>query len=95
MNKEEIETLTQKLVVGARIKIGEHYEKGIGGLKAGDIITLIEGHFEGDNGLYTYDIVCPAIKSQEDEDFDDYDSIYHLFGNNFEYFADCEVLTNT
>jgi hypothetical protein len=41
------------LKVGYRIKIGNKCaEESCGRFSAGDIITLIEGSFEHDNGLY-------------------------------------------
>lgn len=80
------ENVLPKLIVGAKVKIGKNYSKK-GRFKAGQVITLIEGWFEYENGLYTEDISTPSIKAD-----DDFDSIYHLFGNDLEYFADCEVL---
>lgn len=81
-------SLEDKLIVGARIKIGKKYAKDYG-FNPGEVITLIEGFFEHDNGLYTEGITCPSIW---DEDTKDFDSIYHLFGNDFEYFWDCEII---
>lgn len=80
------ENVLPKLIVGAKVKIGKNYSKK-GRFKTGQVITLIEGLFEYENGLYTEDISAPSIKAD-----DDFDSIYHLFGNDLEYFADCEVL---
>ena len=80
--------LEKKLIVGAKIKIGKRYAKEFF-CTEGEIIELVEGHFDYDNGLYTEDQIAPAVW---DEKQNDYDSIYHLFGNNFEYFYDCEVL---
>lgn len=80
--------LAEALVVGAKIKIGKQYADKVGGLDKGEIITLVEGHFEYDNGLYTEDQTAPAIWNG-----DDFDSIYHLFGNNLEDFMDCEVVS--
>ena len=79
------------LVVGAKIKIGKKYAKQIGGLKAGEVITLVEGTFEYDNGLYDQTQTAPAIW---DADAKEFDSIYHLFGNDLEDFMDCKVITN-
>lgn len=77
------------LEVGDQIRIGKEYAKKIGGLKSGETITLIKGYFEHDNGLYTDTIECPSIWNEDEEDFD---SIFHLFGNNLEKFMDCEIL---
>lgn len=82
-------TLESKLIVGARIKLGAEYCKD-SGYKAGEVITLIEGEFELENGLFTETVTAPAIWNEELREFD---SIYHLFGNDLEDFADCEVLT--
>lgn len=84
--------LKEKLPVGTRIKIGEQYAREIGGLNAGEIITLVEGTFEYDNGLYIQYQTAPSVWNEEDEEFD---SIFHLFGNNLENFMDCEILTQT
>ena len=76
--KKNIEPL---LVVGAQIRIGGRYVKECGGFKPGEVITLIEGYFEHDNGLYTETQTAPSIW---DKDSEDYDSIYHLFGNDLD-----------
>ena len=86
MKKHELEKL---LVVGARIKIGKKYSKNKN-FTDGEIITLIEGYFSHDNGLYEETSTCPAIFDKRSGDFD---SIYHLFGNDLEDFQDCEVMT--
>lgn len=89
MSKKE---LKEKLPVGTVIKIGEQYAREIGGFKAGDVITLVEGTFEYDNGLYIQYQTAPSVWN---EDANEFDSIFHLFGNNLENFMDCEVLTQT
>ena len=81
--------LEEKLIVGAQIKIGKEYAEKFGGFTAGEIITLVMGDFEYDNGLYVEDQDCPAVLDERG----DYDSIYHLFGNDLEDFMDCELLT--
>lgn len=78
---------TLNLQVGTKIKIGKEYAEEYGQFNEGEIITLIDGVFECDNGLYCYNDSCPAIWNG-----DDYDSIFHLFGNDLEYFMDCEVV---
>ncbi len=82
------EILTKALVVGARIRVGKEYADEYG-FEEGQIFELVEGCFEHDNGLYISDVTAPSIW---DEYEDDFVSIYHLFGNNFEFFMDCEVL---
>jgi hypothetical protein len=82
-------SLKSKLVVGAQIKLGADYCKNRA-CKAGDIITLVEGTFEYDNGLYDEYTSCPAVWDERTKEFD---SIYHLFGNELEDFADCEIVS--
>lgn len=81
-------SLSKHLIVGAKIKLGSQYCKECGGTE-GDIITLVKGEFEHDNGLYTSTQFSPAIWNEKQREFD---SIYHLFGNDFEYFFDCEII---
>jgi hypothetical protein len=69
MDKQELES---KLVVGAKIKLSD-----------GEIVTLVDGVFEYDNGLYTDEQHAPSVW---DEKRREYDSIYHLFGNDLEDF---------
>lgn len=85
MTTEELE---EKLVVGAKIKIGKMYAKEHF-CTEGEILELVEGFFEHDNGLYTENQSAPAIWDESQKCFE---SIYHLFGNELEDFADCEVL---
>jgi hypothetical protein len=82
--------LEKKLVVGARIRIGEKYRKSSAGLfKTNQIIELVEGIFEYDNGLYTTYQTCPAWWDEKAKEFE---SIYHLFENDLSDFMDCEVV---
>lgn len=81
--------LESRLVVGARVRIGEAYAKEHPNCKAGDIITLVRGEFEHENGLYTEHVSVPSIWDTDSREFD---SIYHLFGNDLSGFMDCEVL---
>jgi len=80
--------LEQKLIVGSKIKIGEKYSAW-NGFRQGEIITLVQGEFEYENGLYTEAQCAPSIWC---EDRSEFDSIYHLFGNDLEEFQDCEVV---
>jgi hypothetical protein len=80
--------LKESLVVGAKIKLGEGYCKNRN-CTAGEVITLVEGIFDRENGLYCTTETAPAIW---DEKAGDFDSIYHLFGNDLEDFEDCEIL---
>lgn len=84
MNQEQ---LSELLIVGTKIKIGKEYSI-LSDFNEGDIIELIEGSFDND---FVSDVRCPAIWNDKKKDFD---SIYHLFGNYFESFMDCEILTN-
>ena len=86
--RREQEWFEKTLIVGCKIKIGAKYSKEHG-FDEGEIIELIEGSFEYDNGLYTENQYTPSIWDERENDFD---SIYHLFGNNFENFLDCEVV---
>lgn len=87
MTKEQFE---ENLIVGAKIKIGKEYsEHCYNALKEGEVIELINGSFDCENGLYCYVEYAPAIWDEKQKDFD---SIYHLFGNDFEYFLDCTIV---
>jgi hypothetical protein len=77
------------LIIGSKIKIGKKYSEEFG-FKEGDIIELVEGTFEHDNGLYTETQTAPSIWDEKQKDFE---SIFHLFGNNMENWMDCELLT--
>lgn len=75
---------------GDSIKFGEQWCKVNGSESLiGKTIKLTPQYFEEDNGLYTYETECPGIY---DEVNDEANSIYHLFGNNFENFMDCELI---
>lgn len=83
--------LKNKLIVGARIRLGKNYCKGRHGINPGEIITLVEGDFECDNGLYCETQTAPAIWN---ESMGEYDSIFHLFGNDLDEFEDCTVIND-
>lgn len=83
------EKLEEALIIGTKIRIGRESSKDCG-IPEGEVIELIEGYFENDNGLYTTTETCPAIWNERQKDFD---SIYHLFGNDLEYFVDSEIIT--
>ena len=85
MTKEEFE---EKLVIGAKIKYGKEYAKEQG-VQEGKVITLVKGTFEYDNDFGGGFEEAPGLWCEKQND---YDSIYHLFGNDFEYFLDCEIL---
>lgn len=78
----------EQLKVGTKIKIGEKYSKEYG-FKPNEVIELVKGYFEEENGLYCYTSTAPAIWNEAQKEFD---SIYHLFGNNLENFMDCSIL---
>jgi len=78
----------EKLIVGTKIKIGKKYADDFG-FDEGQVIELVEGYFEYENGLYTETQSCPAIWDESQKDFD---SIFHLFGNDLEYWYDCEIV---
>ena len=83
--------IEERLVVGCKIRIGKQYAQYADehGFKEGEVITLVEGFFEFDNGLYTETQIAPSVY---DEALKDFDSIYHLFGNNMEHFLDNEII---
>ena len=87
---EVSKSLEKELKVGAKIRIGTKYSKDHNEtLKGGQVIELIEGEFEEYNGLYDECVQCPSIWNSEEKEFD---SIYHLFGNDLENFMDCELI---
>lgn len=88
LHRQKMEYFEENLIVGVKIKIGKEYAKE-NGFTEGEIIELIEGHFEYDNGLYTEDQTAPSIWDEKQKDFE---SIYHLFGNNFEWWMDNEIM---
>ena len=75
------------LKVGAKIRIGEKCSERTG-LTQGEVLELVEGYFDYWNGLYDTTVTAPAIYNDEEKDFD---SIYHLFGNDLEDFLDSEI----
>jgi hypothetical protein len=85
MTKTEFE---EALIVGAKVRVGKQYAQEYG-FTPGEVIELVEGSFEYDNGLYISSQSAPAIYNDDQKEFD---SIYHLFGNDFEHFLDCEIL---
>lgn len=82
--------LSDLLKVGTKIKIGEQYANKYSRFKSGQIIELVEGEFEEDNGLYCYNVTVPSLAT--DDEYDPFDSIYHLFGNKMENWLDCEIV---
>lgn len=79
-----------ELVVGTKIKIGKQYAE-FHGVEPEEIIELVEGYFDEDNGLYCYTSTAPAVWNEVEQEFD---SIYHLFGNDLENFMDCEIISD-
>lgn len=78
------------LKIGDKIKIGKKYSIFSNNqFKPGEIIILIDGEFDEYNGLYTETLHAPSIWDEEQQEFD---SIFHLFGNDLEDFLDCEVI---
>lgn len=82
------QTLEDRLIVGAKIKIGPLYAAKFG-YEPGEILDLVEGYFDKDNGIATETETAPSIWDKDDEDFS---SIYHLFGNDLEDFMDCAIV---
>lgn len=82
--------LKELLVVGAQIKLGKEYCANHHGCTDGEIITLVEGEFDYDNGLYMETQRCPSAWNELAKEFD---SVYHLFENDLSGFMDCEIVT--
>jgi hypothetical protein len=78
---------------GDSVKFGEKWcvEHGREDL-INQVVKFTPQWFDEDNGLYTYESECPGIYDKENEEAD---SIYHLFGNHFENFMDCELIKGT
>ncbi|WP_144509884.1 hypothetical protein [Bacillus sp. FJAT-22090] len=75
------------------IRFGEQYcEEHHRSHLAGKTVKLTPQYFEEDNGLYCYEVEEPGICEPNS---DEPDSIYHLFGNNFENFMDCSLIKGT
>jgi hypothetical protein len=83
--KEEFE---EKLKVGTKIRIGFKYSENHG-FSEGEIIILVEGEFENDNVLYTNVEYAPSVW---DDYMGEFESIYHLFGNDFDNWLDCTIV---
>lgn len=80
--------LENLLVAGAVIKIGPNYAEHNPHFKAWQIISLVTGQFELDDGFGTVQS-APAIWNEEKKEFD---SIYHLFENDLSMILDCQIL---
>lgn len=83
-----MKNLEDKLVAGTKIKLGEKYCENRDS-EPGSIIELVEGYFDYENGLYTETQTAPSIW---DENVEEFESIYHLFGNDLDEFEDCEII---
>jgi len=80
------EYLEKELISGAKIKIGKKYSKEHG-FEEGQIITLelLPFEWQSDYGVgFEY---CPGLSKVIEND-----SIYHLFGNDFEWWMDNEII---
>lgn len=86
-----MKNLEDRLIVGSKIKLGPIFCANSNGyFKSGQIIELIEGSFDFENGLYTEIQTAPSIW---DDTLKEFNSIYHLFENDLSGFEDCEILT--
>ena len=78
---------------GDSVKFGEKWCKEFKREElTNQIIQFTPQYFEDDNGLYAYTTECPGVFFKGEEEAE---SIYHLFGNEFEYFMDCELIKGT
>lgn len=78
-----------EFTVGDRIRIGKKFAIKNTAFKEGQIITLIEGVFEYDNGIYVEEEKAPSLWNEDTKEFD---SVQHLFENDYSGFLDCEIL---
>jgi len=76
------------LVIGAKIRIGKKCAKETL-FPAGKVIELVEGYFECYNSLYDEIQTAPSVWNESQKE---YDSIYHMFGNDLENFLDSKVI---
>ena len=76
-----------ELKVGQKIIIGIKSSE-FTGFKENQIIELKEGYFDYDDGL---SVDYKKLPSYFDEAKDCY-SIYHIFGNDLEYFLDSKII---
>lgn len=78
---------------GDSVKFGEKWCKEHGRKDLiNKVIKFTPQWFEDDNGLYSFETECPGIYDEENQEAY---SIYHLFGNYFENFMDCELIKGT
>lgn len=87
-NLENLENLENQLCIGAKVRIGKQCALKYG-YEEGQVLTLVQGYFEHDNGLYAEPQTCPSIWNEAEQDFD---SIYHLWENDLSGFLDCEII---
>lgn len=80
--------LLKVLVPGVSIKIGARYALQNGGFEEGEVIKLVQGVFEVDDGYGRVEY-APSVWNSKQNLFD---SIYHLFGNDLNEMDDCVVL---
>lgn len=81
-------TIISKLKPGVKVRIGEKSSVKCG-FQAGEVVTLQLGSFDYENGFWTETIQGPAVWN---ETVDDWDSVYHIWGNDLEDFLDCEII---
>lgn len=60
------------------------------GVPEGTELKFVDGYFDYDNGLYTETQSAPSIWDEERKEFD---SCYHIFGNDYEYFLDSKIVS--
>lgn len=86
MKNKELEL---KLIVGTKIKLGKKYCKYHTVFEPGTVIELVEGKFILDDDFGGTIQTAPSVWNGLEKDFD---SIYHLFGNDLDEFEDCEIV---
>lgn len=83
-------TITVDFVRGDSVKFGEKWCKAHNSEHLiGKTVLMTPQWFEYDDDLGGGTSECPGMF---EEGSDESDSIYHLFGNNFEDFMDCELI---
>jgi len=88
LHRQKMEYFEENLIVGAKIKIGKEYAKE-SRFTEGEIITLELLPFEYDSDFGGGVEDAPGVFNGYDND-----SIYHLFGNNFEWWMDNEIIVS-
>jgi len=84
--------------IGDSIILGKEFCEENGFPYTGKELNFVKGSFDADNGLYAYTEYAISLASIDicaTEDYvtgeDEYESIFHLFGNNLDGCMDCKM----